>query len=155
MKKFAAIVSVFVLALALAGCSGGSLSVDSDDGGVHAVAQGTAEGEGNGHITIGKKEGLCINHIVNKGSFHVKVVASDGTVVFDQDIADNIADMRDIQGEFDVWITANNAEGTVDIIPYDKEAQAQAASSLDESLKQATGKTAEELGASKSTSEEK
>lgn len=145
MKRIAKIVVSAVTVLVLAACGGGTLGVESDDSGVHAVAEGSAEGSGNGGITIEEGYGLCINHIVNGGSFHVKATSSDGEVVFDEDITNNIADMVDVEpGEYELWITANNASGTVDVIPYDKEAQAEADASLGDALDQ-VGVDADEL----------
>lgn len=153
MKKVLTIAAVLVLALSLAACAKGSLSVESDNEGVHAVATGAAEGSGTSHISIPEGYGLCINHIVNKGSFHVKATDSKtGTVAFDEDITDNILNLVDVQGDFDVVITAKDADGTVDIIAYDKEAQAVADATLDDALKDATGEDAEELGLSSSSS---
>ena len=138
-KRTLAIVAamVMVMALALAACSRSQLSVETDDAGIHAVAEGTSEGSGTGSITIAPEEGICINHIVDKGSFHVTItnVATD-EVVFDGDVEDNIANFIDANGEFDVVITANDAQGKVDIIAYDKAAQAAADASLDDALGQ-------------------
>ena len=140
MKKIIAITAALVLALALAACAPSSLSVESDDTGVHAVATNGADGEANGNITIGEGYGLCVNHIVNKGSFHVKATDKSGAVVFDKDITDNIADLVPVTGEFDIWVTANGADGTVDIIAYDVEAQAQADATLPDAIKDAGSK---------------
>lgn len=152
MKKILTLAAMLVLALALTACAGGTLGVDSDGSGVHAKATGSAEGSATGNITITEGYGLCINHIVEKGTFHVKATGPDGAVVFDKDIKDNIADLVDVQpGEYKLVISAKNATGTVDVIPYDKEAQAAADATLDEALEQATGKSPEELGLSKSS----
>lgn len=152
MKKLLVLLAMSMLALALAACAGGKLGVESDGSGVHAKATGAAEGSATGSIMITEGYGLCINHIVEKGSFHVKATGPDGTVVFDKDIKDNIADLVDVQpGEYKLVISAKNATGTIDAIPYDKEAQATADGTLDEALEQATGKNAEELGLTKSS----
>jgi len=140
MKKIAAIAAVFVLALALVACAPSTLGVESDDTGIHAVAENGAEGSANGNITIGEGYGLCINHIVEKGSFHVKATDKNGTVVFDEDITDNVANFVEVQGEFDVIITAQGATGTIDIIAYDIKAQAEADASLDDALEAAGAK---------------
>ena len=146
VKKLVIFLAAAVMAFALAAC-GGSLGVESDDSGVHAKATGSAEGEANGSLTISEGYGLCINHVVEKGTFHVKATAKDGTVVFDDDISDNIANLVDADpGEYELWISAKGATGTVDVIPYDKAAQAQADATLDDAMEQATGKDAEELG---------
>lgn len=146
MRRIAKFVVTAVAVLVLVACGGGTLGVESNDTGVHAVAEGSAEGSGSGDITIKEGYGLCINHIVNSGSFHVKATASDGKVVFDEDITNNIADFVDVEpGEYKLWISADNASGTVDVIPYDKEAQADADAKLDDALSQ-MGESAEELG---------
>lgn len=136
MKRIAAISVVLVMAFALAACAPSTLAIDTDESGVHAVAKNGAEGSGTGNITIPEGHGLCINHIVNKGSFHVTAVDSKGDVVFDEDLTDNIADMVPAQGEIDLVISAKGADGTVDVIAYDEEAQAQADATLDEALEQ-------------------
>ena len=155
MKKLLVIAAAFAFVLSLVACGpAGTLGVDSDDTGVHAVAEGSAEGSATGNITIEEGYGLCINHIVNKGTFHVTATNS-GTkeVVFDDDITDNMANLVDVvPGDYDIVISAENATGTIDIIPYDKEAQAQADASLDDALVTATGKDATELGISSSSS---
>lgn len=137
MKKLATI-AVLATALAaafvLAACATAELSVLSDNEGVHAVASNGAEGAGTGNITVEKGYGLCINHVVERGSFHVKAVDEQGTVVFDEDLTDNVADLVEVDGEFNVEISAQNAVGTVDIIPYDIEAQAQAEAAKPEML---------------------
>lgn len=152
MKKLLTLVISMAMALALAACTGGTLGVTTEDDGVHAVATGSAEGSGNGNITIEEGYGLCINHIVEKGSFHVIATSATGEVVFDKDITDNIADFVEVNpGEYELVISAKNATGTIDAIAYDKEAQAQADATLDDALEQATGKNAEELGMAKSS----
>jgi hypothetical protein len=69
----------------------------------------------------------------------------------------NISYSRKSQiGGFDfsiVTVSADKADGTVDVITYDKEAQAQADATLDDAVKSATGKTAEELGLSSKSSD--
>ena len=150
MKKILVILGAAMLALALAACTSGTLGVESDDSGVHAQATGSADRSTTGDITISEGYGLCINHIVEKGTFHVTATAADGKVVFDEDINDNIANLVDVEpGDYSLVISAEDAAGTIDVIPYDKEAQAMADESLDEALEQATGKTAEELGMEK------
>ncbi len=146
-----AVVAMMALSLALAACSGGSFGVESDGTTVHAEATGSADGTATANITIPDGSGLCINHIVEHGSFHVKATDASGTVVFDGDINDNIADLIDVSGDIDLVLTANDAQGTIDIIAYDKEAQAQADATLDDALEQAAGKDAEELGLTKSS----
>lgn len=145
MKRIVALLGTLVLALTLVACGKSELGVNSDDDGIHAVATGRAEGSANGNITITDGYGLCINHIVEKGSFHVKATDQDGTVVFDKDITDNIADMVPVTGEFEVVITANKATGTIDIIAYDKEAMAQSEETLPDALAEA-GLSEEEVG---------
>ena len=147
MKKIVAIAALLAMALALAACAAGSLNIDNGSDGVHVVAKNGANGTVSGDITIPEKSGMCINHIIEKGSFHIKATNSAGTVVFDDDITDNIANLVSAQGKLEVQIDAKNATGTVDIIPYDVEAQAQADASLDEALAQA-GTSREAVGLS-------
>ena len=135
MKKAIALAVVLVMAFALTACAPATLGVESDDDGIHAVAKNGAEGSGMGNITIEPGYGLCINHIVEKGSFHVKATDKSGNVVFDEDITDNIANLVEVTGEFDVEISAKGADGTVDIIAYDVEAQAQADTTMPDVLK--------------------
>ena len=137
MKKIIAIATVLVLAFALVACAPSTFGVESDDTGIHAVAENGADGSANGNITIGKGSGLCINHIVEKGAFHVKATDSKGAVVFDEDITDNVANFVEVQGDFEVVITAKGATGTIDIIAYDIEAQAAADASLGDALESA------------------
>lgn len=149
MKRIMAIVSMAALACMLWACTGGTLSVDIDEVGTHAVAEGFAEGSGTGNVTIGEGQGLCVNHIVERGSFHVKATSSDGEVVFDEDLTDNIANLVEVPaGEYDLVISAKNATGTVDVIAYDIEAQAMADATLDDALER-NGVDAEKLGLDK------
>ena len=135
MRKTFAILAALLAALAFAGCAPATFGVETDDAGVHAVAKNGAEGSGTGAISIGEGYGLCVNHIVNRGSFHVTATDTEsGEVVFDEDLTDNILDMADVQGDFDVVVTAKGADGTVDVIAYDKEAQAQADATLGDAL---------------------
>ena len=134
MKKLTVIIAVLAMAFALAACAQAEFSVTNDDDGVHAVAKNGVDGSSAGQITVEKGFGLCINHIVNKGSFHVKASDEQGTVVFDDDVSDNIANLVEASGDFDIEITAKGADGTVDIIAYDIEAQAAADGQLKESL---------------------
>lgn len=145
MKRIIALASVLVLACALVACANSELLVESDDTGIHAVAQNRAEGSANGDISIAEGSGLCINHIVEKGSFHVKATDEQGTVVFDEEISDNIADLVPVTGDIEVIITAKKATGTIDIIAYDVEAQAAADESLPEAL-ESVGVDAAESG---------
>lgn len=145
MKRIVALLGTLVLALSLVACGKSELAVSSDEDGIHAVATGRAEGSANGNITITDGYGLCINHIVEKGSFHVKATDQDGNVAFDEDITDNIANLIPVTGEFEVIITANKATGTIDIIAYDKEAMAMADETLPDALEEA-GLSEEEVG---------
>ena len=149
MKKILVLLAAAMLALALAACAGGTLNVDEGDSEIHVQATGSANGSWLGDITISEGYGLCVNHVVEKGSFHVTATAADGKAVLDKDIKDNIADFVDVEpGDYKLEISANGAVGTVDVIPYDKEAQAQADATLDEALQQA-GTSAEEVGLDK------
>lgn len=141
MRKRIAILAVLTMALALAlsACAAGELKVDSDNDGIHAKATNGASGSATANITIPDGYGLVINHIVEKGSFHVKVAEKNGTVVFDKDVTNNIADPVAASGSFDVVISANNAVGTIDIIQLDLEAYAQSESTLDEVYAQVPG----------------
>ena len=135
MKKVIAVVTMLVMAFALAACAPAELSVTNDNEGVHAVAKNGVDGASAGQITVEPGYGLCINHIVNRGTFHVKATDQLGKVVFDEDISDNIADFIEANGDFDIEISAKGADGTVDIIAYDIEAQAQADTALPDFLK--------------------
>lgn len=127
-----ALAMALAMALALAACgTSGTLAVSSDNDGVHAKATGGISGSANGNIVIKEGYGLCINHIVEKGSFHVKATDESGKVVFDADITNNIADFVDAQGDIEMIIEAKDAVGTIDVIPYDIAAQAQADAKLD------------------------
>lgn len=135
IKKILAMAAALIVAVALASCTpGGELAVDSDDHAVHAKATNSVSGTAISGITIEEGYGLCINHVVEKGSFHVKATDESGKVVFDADITNNIADFIDAQGYIDLAIEAKQAVGTLDIIPYDIAAQAQADATLDEAL---------------------
>lgn len=136
--KIVAIAAMLAIAFAMTACAESKFAVDSGENDVHAVAENGASGSATGHITIEPEHGLCINHIVTKGSFHVKAVDEQGTVVFDDDLTDNIADFVPVTGEIDLFITANNATGTIDIIAYDVEAQAQADAGLEELMSRAS-----------------
>lgn len=153
MKKLFTLMTSLAMAVLLSACALSSFGVTNEDNGVHAVAKGGADGASAGKVVVGDGEGLCINHIVNRGSFHVMATDDMGRVVFDEVVTDNVADLVDVQGEFDVEISADKADGTVDVITYDKEAQAQADATLDDAVKSATGKTAEELGLSSKSSD--
>ena len=151
MKRIFALVSGITLALALvmplAACAGfSSLSGVNDDTGMHVVAEGGASGTQEGVVTSDETQGIVINHTVQRGSFHVTLTDADGTVCFEKDVTDSIADLVDVQGEFTVTVEAKSATGTVDAIAYDKEAQAASEATLDEALVQATGKDAQEWG---------
>ena len=137
------------MAFALAACSSAEFSVTNDDDGVHAVATGGADGASAGQITVEPGFGLCVNHIVNEGTFHVKATDEQGTVVFDEDLDDNIADLVEVNGTFDIEISAKGADGTVDIIAYDVEAHAEADATLPEALANAgVGDIAADVSAS-------
>lgn len=144
-KRIIALAMALVMAVTLAACASASLKVDSDDSGIHAVATGGASGSANGSITIEEHYGLCVNHIVSKGSFHIKATNESGAVVFEKDITDNVADLVPVQGEIEVEIEAKDAEGTIDVIAYDISAQAEADSKLDDALEQ-EGVNREEVG---------
>lgn len=133
---------MLVMAFALAACAPAELSVTNDNEGVHAVAKNGVDGASAGQITVEPGYGLCINHIVNRGTFHVKATNQQGKVVFDEDITDNIANLVEVNGDFDIEISAKGADGTVDIIAYDIAAQAQADAALPESLKSEISKDA-------------
>ena len=135
--RIAAVAAALVIMLAMAACAQAVLLVDSDSDGVHVVAENEASGTATDNIVIEPGHGLCINHTVDKGSFHVKAVDGQGAVVFDGDLTNNIADFVPATGEIDLVITAYDATGTIDIIAYDVEAQAQADATLDEALSQA------------------
>ena len=139
MKKLIAIAAALAMAFALAGCATANFGVDSDGTSIHGVAEGGASGTTYTNITIEPGYGLCVNHVVNKGSFHVTVTNKSGTVVFDKEITDNIADFEPVDGDFDVSIEAKEATGTIDIIAYDIEAQAQADATMPDVVKDATG----------------
>lgn len=144
MKKIVAVlaaISALAMAFALTACTSSSLGVESDGTAIHVVAKGGADGSGTGHITIESGYGLCVNHIVNKGTFHVTATDETGAVVFDKDIKDNIVDMVPVTGEIDVVIEAKGADGTIDIIAYDVEAQALADATLDDAYKQQISST--------------
>jgi len=134
MKKIVALVATLAMAFMLVACGKSSLSVTSEDDGIHAVAKNRAEGAATGNITIEDGYGMCINHIVESGSFHVKAIDQEGNVVFDDDITDNIMNLVPVTGEIEVGITANKATGTIDIIAYDVEAQAMADATLPDAL---------------------
>lgn len=137
MKKIIAIVAAMAMALALAACSPSTMSVETDDTGIHVVATNGSDGAGNGTITIEEGHGLCVNHILNKGSFQVTVTdTKTDEIVFDKELTDNIADFVPVTGDFEVIIEGHGADGTIDIIAYDVEAQAQADASLDDTLDQ-------------------
>lgn len=137
MKRLIALFAALATSVSLAACGGTpTFGVDTDDSGIHAVATDRAEGSGTGQITIDEGYGLCVNHIVEEGSFHVRATDSTGAVVFDKDLTDNIADLVPANGQIDVVLEANDATGTVDIIAYDVEAQAQADGTLDDALAQ-------------------
>ena len=143
MKKLLAIATVFALALCLAACASQTLAVEGDEMGVHVVAENNVSGSGISSITIGEGEGLCINHIIDRGSFHVVATSSTGEVVFDADIANNIADLVDCApGDYTIDVTANSATGSLDIIPYDKAAQAQADATMPDEVRQALSDSA-------------
>ena len=154
MRKIAIAASALALALALAACAAGEFAVESNDDGVHAVATGSAEGSATANITIGEGEGICFNHIVSKGSFHaVATSKATGETVFDADLTNNIADLVDVEpGDYDLILSANGAEGTIDVIAYDKEAQAQAEESLPEALAEAVASEDGAMGASSGAS---
>ena len=137
MKKIIPLIAAAMLAIGLCACTSSNLEVTANGDFIHAQAQNQAEGSGSGDIKIEEGYGVCINHIVEKGSFHVKIVSAGGEVVFDDDIDDNIAEMIDAEpGDYEVMITADKATGTLDIIPYDKQAQAMAEATMPEYLKE-------------------
>lgn len=123
----AALLAVLAVAVVtLAACKPASFNGSTDDVGVHVVAEDGASDTYTGEITIGEGYGIVVNHVVDKGSFHVTIVDDSGATVFDGDIIDNICDNIDVQGHFTATITANKATGWVDVQAYDKEAQAMA-----------------------------
>ena len=141
MKKIVIIASlVSVLALGLCSCAKAEFGVESDGTSVHAEAIGGADGSATGSIKVDEGYGICINHIVEKGSFHVKVTDEGGNIVFDNDIDDNIANFIDVEpDEYDVVATAKNAVGTLDIIACDKRIQADADAALPDNIREMAG----------------
>jgi len=138
MKRISSItVLVIVLVLGLCACSQIQFEVESDGTSVHAEAVGKADGSATGNIRIDEGYGICINHIVESGSFHVKVTDSSGNIVFDDDIENNISDFVDAApGEYDIVFTANKAIGTLDIIAYDKRIQEEADAALPDNIRE-------------------
>ena len=136
------IAAALAVAFALVACAPATFGVETEDDGVHAVASNRAEGSATGHISIGNGHGLCVNHIVNRGSFHVTATNASGTVVFDEDLTGNIADMVPVNGEIDLVISARAADGTVDVIAYDIEAQAQADAAMPDIVKDKVSRAA-------------
>lgn len=137
MKRIVSFMTALAMMLVLASCASSSFKVETDGDGVHAVATGGADGTGDGTITIDEGFGLCVNHAVNKGSFHITATDASGAVVIDKDLTDSIADMVPANGEIAVTITAAGADGTVDVIAYDVEAQAQGDAAYEEAKKEA------------------
>ena len=137
MKKIIPLIAAAMLAIRLCACTSSTLEVTANGDFIHAQVQNQAEGSGFGDIKLEEGYGVCINHIVEKGSFHVRIVSAGGDVVFDDDINDNISEMIDAApGDYEVIITADKATGTLDIIPYDKQAQVIADASMPEYLKE-------------------
>lgn len=149
MKKIVALVAVLATSIVLMACGKTSgtaeFGTNSDESGIHSVATNGASGTTMNQIEIGEGFGLCVNHIVEKGSFHVKATDAAGNVILDKTIVDNVADLVPAAGRIDVEISAQNATGAVDVIPYDRQAQAQANAALDEALAK-EGVTRESVG---------
>ena len=144
IKKILAAASTAVIALALAACTSSSFVYTTDDDEMHIKAENATETR-TATIEIEHDEGLCINHMIQKGSFSVKVTDASGAVIFEKTITDNIADMIDVSGNLTIEAKAQNATGTLDIIGYDREAQAQADATLGDAFEQAGVDVPEEL----------
>lgn len=141
MKKLAVIAAAAVLALALSACVSGTLTVNADDEGVHAVAKNGASGLSTAEISVKDGYGLCINRAVQKGSFHVKATDAQGKVVFDSDVNGGVSDLVPESGDFNLEISVKDATGTVDVIAYDIAAQAESEAKLPDELKQPVAET--------------
>ena len=148
MKKMFVAMAVLALALALVACGPKpELSVNSDGTTIHAKATNGAEGTAMSDMKVTQGYGICINQLVDKGSFEVVIKDSAGKQVYEGTLDARIAQLVDVEpGSYDFTITARSATGTLDIIPYDKTAQAQADIALADTVEKATGKTTEELG---------
>ena len=135
MKRIIALAAAVATSLSLVACGGTpTLAVNEDETGIHVEATDGVTGTNTGEISIDEGYGLCVNHIVEQGSFHIKATDDTGAVVIDKDLTDNIADFVPANGQIEVEISAQDATGTVDIIAYDEAAQAQADATLDDAL---------------------
>lgn len=146
MKRLVAFAAALATSFTLVACGGApTLTVNENETGIHVEAAGGVVGTNTGEITIADGYGLCINHIVEQGSFHVKATDESGNVILDKDITDNIADYVSANGKVEVEITAQDATGTMDVIAYDEKALAQSEATLDDALAQ-EGVTREDVG---------
>ena len=153
MKRIMLLTCAFVLFATLAACGPkAELNVDSDGASVKATATNGASGSGTASVTIKDGEGggaMVISHQVERGSFQVTITSSSGAVVFDKEIEDNIADIVDATGDFDVKVEAKNAVGTAEIITGDKEALDASEATMPAEVREMLESSSEASGSSK------
>ena len=113
-------ISAIVCLLALSACSTSTaadveFSFNSDDAGIHVVAKNGADASQTDSYTVKSGEGLNINTVVNKGTFHVKVTDSTGKAVLDEDFKENVSKTVAAEGSVNVEVDAKGADGTLNI----------------------------------------
>lgn len=128
IKRFEFTVKSLAMAVAFALClcglvglvacgasSRGLFTIDTDEAGIHVVAENEADGEGSESITVDEGHSLSIAVAIDEGTFHVKVTDSAGAAVFDKDVTENATYAVGIDGEIGTEIQAIGASGTIDI----------------------------------------
>ena len=108
------------LILVISGCSSGGLNVIADANGVHIKATGKASGNASAYIEIPSGKGIRIDPAITEGSILVKIADGRNVIRFESTMTgDTTVLVPDAWGECNMQITSHDAEGTIEIVPYD------------------------------------
>ena len=109
-----------LLAGMVSGCSSGTLGVDADATGVHVKASGKASGSANAYLEIPSGKGIRIEPAITEGSILVKIADGRNVIRFEGTMTgDTTVLVPDAWGECNMVVTARDAEGSIEIVPYD------------------------------------
>ena len=124
------IVSVAVAALVLAGCSGGSLSMEINDKtrGVDVRAEHISEGSVTGSVTVGEGECLIMSPMLDRGSFIVRLFPEGSTepaIPAAESRGKAMSAYSVSPGSYALEVSVEKrTDGTLSVMPYDEKAYA-------------------------------
>ena len=125
-KRYASIGFLVLTAISLAlmlvvsGCASGKLGVVADANGVHINATGKASGTANAYLEVPSGKGIRIDPAISEGSILVKIADGRNVIRFESSMTgDTTVLVPDAWGECNMVVTARDAEGTIEIVPYD------------------------------------